>query len=194
MNKRAKSNSIRIIAGQWRGRKLKVLDAQGLRPTTDRVRETLFNWLMYDVPGARCLDLFAGTGVLGAEALSRGADYVQFVELALPVAKVIENNLNELNAPREKYAVSAQPAMTFLKVPPEKPFELVFLDPPFADHPLPSVIDQLTRPGWLSDDALIYIEQPTKQAPVQVSSNWTLRREGKAGQSRYSLYSLSDTY
>lgn len=194
MNKRAKSNSIRIIAGQWRGRKLDVLDAPGLRPTTDRVRETVFNWLMYDVQGKHCLDLFAGTGVLGLEALSRGANHVQFVELSARVAKAIESNLAMLHASSEHYAVSAQSAAAFLTAQPAKPFDLVFLDPPFADDQLPTVIEQLSQPGWLSEQALVYVEQPTKQPPVQVPSNWGLHREGNAGQSRYRLYSLSGTY
>jgi len=172
MNKRAKSNSIRIIAGQWRGRKLNVVDADGLRPTTDRVRETLFNWLMYEVQDSRCLDLFAGTGVLGFEALSRGADFVQFVEM------------------NKRAQVAITSAERFLQTAPKQPFKLVFLDPPFAEDLLLATMQALAQPGWLADDALIYLEQPAKQDPVAVPENWHLHREGKAGQARYGLYSL----
>ena len=191
MNKRIKSNSIRIIAGQWRGRKLNVLDAEGLRPTTDRVRETVFNWLMYEVQGARCLDLFAGTGALGIEALSRGARFVQFVESNQAAARAIEANINTLQAEPSAAQVIGQTAERFLAKPPQTPFDLVFLDPPFADGLLPSMINQLNTGSWLTDRAWVYVEQDVKHAPTDVPAHWRLHREGKAGQSRYRLYSLN---
>ncbi len=192
MNKRAKSNTIRLIAGQWRGRKLAVLDAEGLRPTADRVRETLFNWLMYEVPGARCLDLFAGTGALGLESISRGAQFVQFVETSVPVADAIKLNLKTLNASVDQAQVSTLPAQRFLSKPPGEPFDIVFLDPPFASSELQPALEKLVRHGWLSDKALIYIEEPKHQAAVEVPAQWHIKREGKTSQSCFRLCSLNE--
>lgn len=190
MNKRTKSNSIRIIAGQWRGRKLSVLDADGLRPTTDRVRETLFNWLMYDVQGARCLDLYAGTGVLGLEALSRGAQFVQFIESQKPTANAIGQNLQVLNVTTEQSAVVYTSAQQFLLNTPDQPYDLVFLDPPFGKGLLVEAIQVLSQEGWLNERAFVYIEQGAKEEIVEVPDNWQLYRQGKAGQSCFRLYSL----
>ena len=187
MNKRAKSNSIRIIAGQWRGRRLPVLDSHGLRPTTDRVRETLFNWLMHDVPGAHCLDLFAGTGALGFECLSRGAASVQFVEADRRVAEQVQSNINLLDA-RESAQVTNTSAAAFLTRPPSRPMDLVFLDPPFSAELLPEVIKLLTTNNWLADNAMVYVEQSSSDLPLTV--DWNLHRSGRAGQSAYCLYAV----
>jgi len=191
MNKRVKSNSIRIIAGQWRGRKLNVIDADGLRPTTDRVRETLFNWLMYDVQGARCLDLFAGTGVLGMELLSRGARFVQFVESNKRAAASLQQEFEHFKLSDDQADIMTIKAQQFLLTTPEQPFDVVLLDPPYADNLLPSVIAQLAKPGWLSKDAFVYVEQASKETPVSVPAGWHLYRENQAGQSQYRLYSLN---
>lgn len=192
MNKRAKSNSIRIISGQWRGRRLEVLNAEGLRPTTDRVRETLFNWLMYETSGARCLDLFAGTGVLGLESLSRGAEFVDFVEKSGPSARAIDRNLSVLGASSERARVQCMDAIEFLKSSPRAPYDLVFLDPPFAMNILQSIIVGLSESGWLAPECFIYIEQDSTQSAPAVPDEWSLHREGRAGQSNYRLYSLGD--
>ena len=188
MSKRLNSNSIRIISGQWRGRRLPVLDSAGLRPSTDRVRETLFNWLMYDVSNANCLDLFAGTGALGLEALSRGAKSVQFVEASSLVASALQQNIAVLGLSEYAANVVRQDARSYLSNSPTKPFDIVFLDPPFADDLLAQVITALSRSAWLADQALIYVEQANKTDSTPVPSCWQLHREGKTGQSRYSLY------
>lgn len=188
MNKRANSNSIRIIAGQWRGRRLPVADSEGLRPSTDRVRETVFNWLMHDIADANCLDLFAGTGVLGLEALSRGAQSVQFVEASRSVASVLLQNIEMLKARDNCALVATQDARSYLGRPPVKPFDIVFLDPPFGADLLGQVIRLINETGWLADNALIYVEQARKTDPVSVPLSWQLHREGKTGQSRFSLY------
>ncbi len=190
MNKRAKSNSIRLIAGQWRGRKLPVVDHVGLRPTADRVRETLFNWLMYDVQAAQCLDLFAGTGALGLEALSRGAKFVQFVEQDKTVASALAKSLDTLNCERNRYAVGVESAAQFLANSPKEPFDVVFLDPPFALDLLPATMAALSQQGWLAKEALIYIEEPLKQDAVAVPNEWYIHRQGRTAQSRYRLCSL----
>ena len=188
MSKRLNSNSIRIISGQWRGRRLPVLDSEGLRPSTDRVRETLFNWLMYDVSDANCLDLFAGTGALGLEALSRGAKSVQFVEASSLVASALQQNIAVLGLSEYAANVVRQDARSYLSNSPTKPFDIVFLDPPFADDLLAQVITALSRSACLADQALIYVEQANKTDSTPVPSCWQLHREGKTGQSRYSLY------
>lgn len=188
MNNRAKSNSIRIIAGQWRGRKLAVADSQGLRPTTDRVRETLFNWLAHDLPGARCLDLFAGTGVLGLESLSRGASHVQFVEVERAVAGVLKQNIELLDANQAQYELVQQSALALLQQKPAQGFDVVFLDPPFQSDILTSVIELLDTSGWLNKGATVYIEHATKAEAITVPQSWSLHRQGKAGQSAYFLY------
>lgn len=193
MNKRAKSNSIRIISGQWRGRKLEVLDAEGLRPTTDRVRETLFNWLMYDIAEVRCLDLFAGTGALGIESLSRGASFVEFIEKSKPASQAITLRLSMLKVPLGRASVKCMDADKYLQAPPNKPYDVVFLDPPFALDLLPSAISLLSEPGWLSPNAFVYIEQPIAQERLSVPEHWVLHRNGQAGLSKYSLYSLNET-
>jgi 16S rRNA (guanine966-N2)-methyltransferase len=187
MNKRAKSNTIRIIAGQWRARRLPVLEHDGLRPSTDRVRETLFNWLMHDIGGARCLDLFAGSGALGLECLSRGAESALFVESNKRVASQLEQNLQSLNA-LESGEVLSQNALNLVRQQASKPFDLIFLDPPFESDLLTQVMPLLNENGWLADNALIYVEQPSKQDPYE-TPGWTVYKEGKAGYSRYTLYS-----
>jgi len=188
MNKRAKSNTIRLISGNWRGRRLPVLARDGLRPSTDRVRETLFNWLMYDIAGARCLDLFAGSGALGLECLSRGADAAVFVESDKAVAAQLQKNLQTLNA-LEQGEVLNQNALNLVCQSASRSFDLVFLDPPFDSDLLTHVMPLLSENGWLTDDALIYVEQPAKQdrAPTP---DWQIRKEGKTGHSRYTLYKV----
>src|SRR5450432_2048001 len=123
-------NSVRIIGGEWRGRRINFPDIPGLRPTPDRVRETLFNWLQQAVAGARCLDLFAGSGALGLEALSRGAKALAFVEQAVPAARALREQLMRLGA-TSRAQVFEMGAARFLRSAGE-PFDIVFLDPPFG--------------------------------------------------------------
>ncbi len=187
MKQRAKTNSIRIIAGQWRGRRLPVLDVEGLRPSTDRVRETLFNWLMYDVAGARCLDLFAGTGSLGLECLSRGAAKAVFVDSDKQIASQLQRNLSTLES-SDMGEVVVQSATNFLATPANKQFDLVFLDPPFESDLLVKAMPLLMENGWLADGALVYVEQASKKDPENTPDEWQIYKEGKAGYCRYSLY------
>jgi len=191
MNKRAKTNTIRIIAGSWRGRRIPVLDHNGLRPTTDRVRETLFNWLMYDVNGAKCLDLFAGSGALGLECLSRNAEFVQFVEKDAKVANGLQKNLQSLlvdSVDGEKAGVSNSDACDFLSVQNHPRYDVVLLDPPFKANLLPRVISLLVANEWLNEGALVYLEYDSSDPSVSVPEDWSLYRQGKAGQSAYFLY------
>ncbi|MCL4130708.1 UNVERIFIED_CONTAM: hypothetical protein GTU68_045329 [Idotea baltica] len=191
MSKRAKLNTIRIIGGHWRGRRLPVIESQGLRPTIDRVRETLFNWLMHDLAGARCLDLFAGSGALGLESLSRGAGFVKFIESNSGVAGQLQENLSVLVG--EKSLLSAQvtctSALSYLSKMSTEPYDIVFLDPPFDADLLDRSLNLLIGNNYLSEGALIYVEQDVQKQALKVPPSWSLRRQGKAGQSAYYLYS-----
>lgn len=175
---------LRIIGGDYRRRLLPVLDQPGLRPTPDRVRETLFNWLGQALYGQRVLDLFAGTGALGIEALSRGAAAVTFVERTPAVASLIGNNLATLGT--LKGHVVTQEAQAFLAQPGD-PMALVFLDPPFHQGLAAPCCAQLEAGGWLADDAMIYLETEHTLTP-EVPANWQLHRETRAGESVARLY------
>lgn len=187
-NTQSAPNSVRIIAGQWRGRRVPVLSRDGLRPTTDRVRERLFNWLMHDIAGARCLDLFAGTGALGLECLSRGARSVQFVEADKQVAQTLRESLALLATDNNSEFVEVEESngIHFLSRVTE-PYDIVFLDPPFQSDLLAQSIAALSRYACLAEGALVYIEQAAKTDLVELPKDWKVYREGQTGQSRYAL-------
>jgi 16S rRNA (guanine966-N2)-methyltransferase len=178
------SGRIRIIGGQLRNSRLDVPDLPGLRPTAERVRETLFNWLAPVISAARCLDLCAGTGALGIEALSRGAASVQFVERDARAAQALRDNLARLKA--QGGQVAAIDAQLYLQGA-AQPFDLVFLDPPFALDLWAPLVRRLEEGGWLAPSAWIYLESP-RQTALAPPANWTLHREGTAGEVRYALY------
>lgn len=161
-----------------------MLDSPGLRPTPDRVRETLFNWLATLTPGARVLDLFAGTGALGLEALSRGASEACFVERDPQVARQLADNLATLGAEPRGRVVTGD-ALAFLEGEPH-PYSLVFLDPPFH-HGLAAACCAALEAGWLGEDAFIYVETEAALEP-EVPAQWQLHREVRAGDSRGRLY------
>ena len=185
MNQRFKhGNQVRIIAGQWRGRRLHFPDLPGLRPTPDRVRETLFNWLAPIVPGARCLDLFAGSGALGVEALSRGATDVVFVEQHPAAFKALRANLMQLGARNAR--VDCAEALAWLRQP-GTPFEIVLLDPPFGGNLLEPVCAALQQNGWLTPTAWIYLEAEAELPPLSLPAHWRLYREKRAGAVAYCL-------
>jgi len=179
------AGQIRIIGGQWRGRKLPVPDSAGLRPTTDRVRETLFNWLAPDIQDARCLDCFAGSGALGLEALSRYAASATLLELERTVAQQLSQNLQTLRATQAK--VVQTNTLQWLSQPGE-PFDVVFVDPPFRKGLLQETLTLLEQNGWLADEALIYVESEVENGTPVAPANWDLYREKIAGQVAYRLY------
>ncbi|KII80274.1 16S rRNA (guanine(966)-N(2))-methyltransferase RsmD [Vibrio renipiscarius] len=183
--KKPSTGFIRIISGLWRGRKLPVHDAEGLRPTTDRVKETLFNWLAQDVPQAKCLDLFAGSGGLGFEAASRQAEMVTLIELNPTAFKQLEQNATALKA--NNITVKNTDALSFLKQP-GTPHHVVFIDPPFRKGLLSEAVVLLEQNGWLADDALIYIETEKELAIDGLPESWSLHREKNAGQVSFRLY------
>ncbi|WP_130619405.1 16S rRNA (guanine(966)-N(2))-methyltransferase RsmD [Dyella amyloliquefaciens] len=180
---------IRIIGGQLRNSRLEVPDLPGLRPTAERVRETLFNWLAPVISGVRCLDLCAGTGALGIEALSRGAAGVQFVERDARAAQALRDNLARLKT--QAGQVSAADALAYLQGAPQ-PYGLVFLDPPFAHDLWAPLAQRLEQGGWLTPAAWIYVESPRDAAPI-LPATWLLHREGTAGEVRYALYRRAAT-
>lgn len=176
---------LRIIGGRWRGRLLPFPDVDGLRPTGSRIRETLFNWLMPVLPGSRCLDLFAGSGALGFEALSRGAAAVTLVEMNRTAHKQLRANCLSLGC--DNASIVSGSALEFLKAPPPEPFDLVFIDPPFAQDLWAQVVAGLSHSGWLAEDAFIYLEMPKGKA-MPLPANWQLHRQKQAGQVSYCLY------
>jgi 16S rRNA (guanine966-N2)-methyltransferase len=178
------SNQVRIIGGRWRGRRLHFPPLEGLRPTPDRVRETLFNWLAPVIEGARCLDLFAGSGALGIEALSRGAAKVVFVERHPLAVRKLRENLALLGI--DSVPVVKADALTWLKGR-SQPFDIVLLDPPFGGNLLEPVCAVLEQGGWLATQARIYLE--TEKAPQnpELPQNWTIIRDKTAGQVSYRL-------
>ena len=184
MNKRPKSGRLRIVGGQWRGRKLTFPAAADLRPTPDRVRETLFNWLQAIIPGARCLDLFAGSGALGLEALSRDAASAVMVEKNPQIADRIRTHLQTLGATNGD--VITADVIQFLQRP-ATPFDLVFLDPPYRMDCLAQCRELLEHRGWLSDHAYIYLEAPSRIPLPPLPSNWSVTRSKTAGDVGYHL-------
>lgn len=185
-----RSNQVRIIAGQWRGRKLSFPDAHGLRPTPDRIRETLFNWLQPVLPGARCLDLFAGSGALGFEAASRGAAQVVMVDSAPGVVQALRDNAQKLAA--STVHIDRQDAVDCLAGG-AGPFDLVFLDPPFSSPELlMKSLAGLSVPGRLAAGAWIYIETPSAVAEPPVPADWSRKKQKTAGQVACRLYRCTD--
>lgn len=178
---------LRIIGGEWRGRWLEVIESEGLRPTPDRVRETVFNWLQPIISGARCLDLFAGTGALCLEALSRGAEQVVMVEKSRRVADVLRRNIARLDAGNAQ--VIEDEALAFLKGPGES-FDIVFVDPPFRQSHLICVyLQKLKDTGRVQAGGKVYIEAPADIGVPDLPEGWTLARSKTAGQVGYHLIS-----
>ncbi|HHJ39419.1 MAG: 16S rRNA (guanine(966)-N(2))-methyltransferase RsmD [Methylothermaceae bacteria B42] len=184
-------NEVRIIAGQWRGRKLHFPALPGLRPTPARVRETLFNWLREDLIDARCLDLFAGSGALGFEAASRGARVVVQVEAHPKVIRSLERNRRSLEASQIE-TVGAD-AIRFLKQAPSEPFDVVFLDPPFEKKLIEPCATALEQWQWLSNHAFIYIEAESQLKELPVPGNWRLWKSKTTGDVGYHLFSREVT-
>jgi 16S rRNA (guanine966-N2)-methyltransferase len=178
-------NSVRIIGGAWRGRRVSFPDIPGLRPTPDRVRETLFNWLQHDVAGARCLDLFAGSGALGLEALSRGARELVFVEQAVGAARALQEQLRRLGG-ASKGVVLEMGAARYLRTPAPK-FDIVFMDPPFGKGALAEYVPLLDAGEWLGPGALVYLENEKAEGAPALPAHWELVKSKSAGEVGYHL-------
>lgn len=192
MSKSQKLSSLRIIGGQWRGRKVSFDPVPTLRPTPDRVRETLFNWLQGRIAQTRCLDLFAGSGILSFEALSRGAQQVTLLENDPATHRCLSQQSERLNAPAERIRLFRRDAFEFIKQSPQNPYDLIFIDPPFATDQYEVLHDLVLTNNLLAPKGLMYVE--TSQAPIleKLSGRGlSIHRQGRAGQIFYALLTQS---
>jgi len=178
-------NKLRIIGGQWRSRQIRFVDAPGLRPTPARVRETLFNWLQYDIIGRRCLDCYAGSGALGFEAASRGAKSVVLVENNALACRALKENTDTLSAPQIKIV---QADVFRYLAGDAQPFDVVFMDPPFAMGLAVQTCQWLEDKGWLAPQAKIYVETETALNLAGLPENWQLLKSKAAGEVAYRLF------
>lgn len=197
------ASELRIIGGSWKGRKVQFFAAEGLRPTGDRIRETLFNWLMADIPAARCLDLFSGSGALSFEALSRGAAEVVSIEANSRVSEVIRQQMEKLLTGHQNIDPDSQDALgqsnvicsnalTYLREAEIKqPYHIVFLDPPFTDQLLEPAIELLNARPWLSAGSKIYFETAKSEPLFALPENWQLLKEKQTGQVRFGLIEVN---
>tara|TARA_R110002126_G_scaffold172606_3_gene321345 strand:- start:7869 stop:8462 length:594 start_codon:yes stop_codon:yes gene_type:complete len=184
---RGQPGVVRIISGQWRGRKLPVADVIGLRPTTDRVKETLFNWLMHDITDSSVLDCFSGSGALAFEALSRYAGYATLIEKDAAQAKRLQALLADFNASHAE--VVNTDCLRFLTQAATRQYQIVLVDPPFRQQLAISCCQLLESNGWLADNALIYLETEKELSLTDIPANWQLLKEKIAGQLAYRLWS-----
>lgn len=187
-----KQGEVRIIGGAWRSRKMRFPAIQGLRPTPDRIRETLFNWLAPTIEGACCLDLFAGSGALGFEALSRGANFVAFVDKEPKIIRYLQQQLELFQAQNRaqvhcmKFPFAALP----LNNSTVKNIDLVFLDPPYQRDYIAPCLLWLEQQSWLAEQALVYIEAESSLHPLPLSNNWQILHSKTSGQVGYHLIQL----
>lgn len=188
--KKSRSGRLRIVAGKWRSRLLAVGDDPALRPTSERIRETLFNWLAPLIDGADCLDLFAGTGALGLEALSRGAATAVFVENNASTRRILADNVAGLDA--ENAEVIGDDALRYLGQAAPRAFDIVFLDPPYADDLYGELCRLLYENGWLAAAARIFLEQPADAAKPDIPDAWVVLHDRTAGKVRYLLLQAPD--
>ena len=178
---------VRIISGRWRGHRLTVEDEPDVRPTPDRVRETLFNWLVPDLPGARCLDLFAGSGALGFEAVSRGAARAVLVDRSRAVCDRLREECERLEAAGSVAVVEADALGWLSRRHTDAPFDIVFVDPPNRLEVHREVAVRLEEHGWLAPDARVWFEIVRRREPPELPAGWTVLKSGRAGEVRYYL-------
>lgn len=176
---------LRIVAGIWRSRVLEIADVEGLRPTSERIRETLFNWLTPRMAGARCLDLFAGTGALGLEALSRGAAAAVFVENSKVAIATLRRNVASLDA--SGAVIHAGSATEYIAAAGAESFDIVFLDPPFADDNLAELCRLIDESELVTTNANVYLEQDRARPEPDLPDGWTVLKSKVAGNVRYTL-------
>ncbi|SES90138.1 16S rRNA (guanine(966)-N(2))-methyltransferase RsmD [Thorsellia anophelis] len=185
-SKKNEVGQIRVIGGKWRGRKLPVVSEEGLRPTGDRMKETLFNWLMHDLTDANCLDLFAGSGALGFEAASRYAGSVTFIEKSKIAAITIKENIAKLSA--NNLIIFQMDALEYLNQKPSKPFDIIFIDPPFRKGLLGEVLIKLTAHSFAQKGSRIYIETEREAIIEDIPNDWFLIKEKNTGQVCHRLF------
>ena len=185
---RSNDSFVRIIGGDWRSRKLSFPESEGLRPTPDRVRETLFNWLQAYTPAAKCLDLFSGSGALAFEALSRGAAHATLIDASRLVCNALKHNLQELKAQNAEVVETDATQWLLQQAGNEFHYDLVFLDPPFNKDLVSGICQLLEENQLLADGSMIYIETERSLSSLSVPDNWQLYRDKQAGDVSYRLY------
>jgi 16S rRNA (guanine966-N2)-methyltransferase len=182
---------LRIIGGEWRSRQIQFADLEEIRPTPDRVRETLFNWVKADIHGARCLEPFAGSGVLSLEALSRGAQHCTMLDCQPPAHHALMSNLRTLGAATDRYLCELADARHWLTKYNGPPFDLIFLDPPFVDDDLSELLTQLMRPTLLAEAGQVYVESGHQLEHVPIGTR--IGRQKKAGAVHYALVTRQES-
>lgn len=185
----AGTGELRIIGGDWRSRKLRFPDTGGVRPTPARTRETLFNWLSFHVAGSDCLDLFAGSGALGLEALSRGARGATLVDHTPSLARALRENLRLLGDTRGEVVCAS--VETYLSDRTGPPFDILFMDPPFRQGWLEKLFPLLEQQAWVKPGGWVYLEHESELATPAVPASWQLHRQKSAGQVTYSLFRIT---
>ena len=182
---------IRIIGGKYKGRRLKVASSKVLRPTPNRIRETLFNWLSVPVKGARCLDLFAGTGALGFEALSRGAAELILIEKHSGCLKQLETACHELNCKAQTQIFNKEALQWLKQTASYSPFDIIFIDPPFNENLWPPTLASLIKYHHIHESSLIYLEAPSTWQPADHFNEWTILKSQSAGEVSYYLIKMN---
>jgi len=177
---------LRIIGGDWRSRKLRFPDAGGVRPSPARTRETLFNWLNFHLAGRDCLDLFAGSGALGLEALSRGAGSATLVDHTPALAGALKANLQLLKASNGE--VVCRDVTQYLTHRNRPPFDIIFMDPPFRQGWLDRLLPLIDSQQWLKPGGWMYVEHESELASFATPADWHLHRQKTAGQVTYKLF------
>lgn len=194
--KPTKTSTVRIIAGEYRRRLVTFVEADGLRPTPDRVRETIFNWLNPALPNAHVLDCCAGSGVLGFEALSRGASTVTLIEPNLAQVKHLHHTQQTLNIDKTRLTIHPNLAQTVLSQPASKPFDVVFIDPPYSLELWQPILTLLIANNWIAPTSLLYLE--SDQPHGMILGDWQTRlavlKDKKMGQVYSALYTLVPDY
>ena len=187
-NKVSRPGRLRIVAGKWRSRLLPIVDVEGLRPTPERIRETLFNWLSGEISGSDCLDPFAGTGALAFEALSRGAASATLIDKSARVVEALKSSAALLDADNAR--ILCADGLSCMQQKATRQYDIVFLDPPFAEDIVEECCRLLQSNGWLTDGAAVYIEQQKSRPLPELPRGWTINKENKAGNVRYMLARL----
>lgn len=187
MNNHTGKHSLRIIGGNWRGRKVSFINNEEIRPTPARVRETLFNWLQGHIHGARCLELYAGSGILSLEALSRGASEVVLIDKTKQTIDYLSGAFSGFPVPRQQYRLLNLPARDWLDEQHPQKFNIVFIDPPFASNELGLILEQLASGDLLDPGALIYIESAAPLLECNLPNQWEIHRHKKAASVHYCL-------
>jgi 16S rRNA (guanine966-N2)-methyltransferase len=185
-SRKDKKKSLRVIGGTWRGRKISFADDEAIRPSPDRIRETLFNWLQNSIFDAKCLELYAGSGILSVEALSRGASHATIIDQTRATVDVIRQNLDSLDLEKSRFSCIQSDANVWLAAQTE-PFNLIFLDPPFNSDELARILPIIQFNNLLTEEGFIYVESAEVLNPSMLPREWTIYRSKKAASVHYCL-------